>query len=118
LVARERERARQLLERLLAEASLPKRALLLRTGAPADAIEAVVEEEDVDLLVLGSMTHGRLGRLVLGSTAEKLLHTVACDLLVVKPTGFRSSVTPATREGSGLVRGARRMAGRAGSVHD
>ena len=118
LVARERERTRQLLERLLAEAGLPKRALLLRTGAPADAIEAVVEEEDIDLLVLGSMTRGRIGRLVLGSTAEKLLHTVACDLLVIKPTGFRSTVTPATRDGRGLVRGARRMAGRAGSVHD
>ena len=118
LVARERERTRQLLDRLLAEAGLPKRALLLRTGVPADAIEAVVEQEDVGVLVLGSMTRGRIGRLVLGSTAEKLLHTVACDLLVVKPTGFRSSVTPATRDGRGLLRGARRMAGSAGSVHD
>jgi len=118
LVARERERTRQLLDRLLAEASLSKRALLLRTGAPADAIEAAVEDQDVDLLVLGSMTHGRIGRLVLGSTAEKLLHTVACDLLVVKPASFRSSVAPAMRDGRGLVRGARRMAGSAGSVHD
>jgi universal stress protein E len=118
LLARERERTRQLLDRLLAEAGLPKRALLLRTGVPADAIEAVVEQEDVGVLVLGSMTRGRIGRLVLGSTAEKLLHTVACDLLVVKPTGFRSSVTPATRDGRGLLRGARRMAGSAGSVHD
>jgi len=59
LVARERERTRLLLDRLLAEAGLPKRALLLRTGAPADAIEAVVDQENVGVLVLGSMTHGR-----------------------------------------------------------
>jgi nucleotide-binding universal stress UspA family protein len=118
LVARERERTRLLLDRLLAEAGLPKRALLLRMGAPADAIEAVVDQENVGVLVLGSMTRGRIGRLVLGSTAEKLLHTVACDLLVVKPTGFRSTVAPATRDGRGLVRGARRMAGSAGSGHD
>ena len=118
LVARERERTRQLLDRLLDEAGLPKRSLLLRTGAPADAIEAAVEDQDVDVLVLGSMTHGRIGRLVLGSTAERLLHTVACDLLVVKPASFRSSVAPPTRDGRGLVRGARRMAGGAGSVHD
>ena len=118
LVARERARTRLLLDRLLAEAGLPKRALLLRMGAPADAIEAVVDQENVGVLVLGSMTRGRIGRLVLGSTAEKLLHTVACDLLVVKPTGFRSTVAPATRDGRGLVRGARRVAGRAGSGHD
>jgi universal stress protein E len=118
LVERQQRRTRQLLGRLLDEAGLPKRALLLRTGSPSDAIETVVEDEDIDVLVLGSMTRGRIGRLLVGSTAESLLHSVACDLLIVKPAGFRSPVTPATRNEHGLVRGARRVAGSAGTGHD
>jgi nucleotide-binding universal stress UspA family protein len=31
---------------------------------------------------------------VLGSTAERLLDRIPCDLLIVKPTDFATSVTP------------------------
>lgn len=115
---RVREQTRRVLERLLDEAGLPKRALLLRSGPSAQAIERVVEDESVDVLVLGSMTRGRLGRLLLGSTAEQLLHVAPCDLLVVKPAGFRTSVTPPRRGSRGLLRGTSKLEGGAASVHD
>ena len=109
---------RKLLERLLEEADLPRRALLQRSGVPADEIEAVVEAESIDVLVLGSMSRGRIGRLLLGSTAEKLLHAAVCDLLVVKPVAFRSPVTPARRGERGLLRGTPRLAGETRTVDD
>jgi universal stress protein E len=117
VLERHRARTRALLERLLDEAGLPRRALLTRSGAPAQTIERLVEEESVDVVVLGSMTRGAVGRLLLGSTAERLLHAAPCDLLVVKPSGFRTPVSPA-RGGRGLLRGPPRLDSAARGGHD
>lgn len=55
----------------------------VRVGAPASEIKAFAEEHDVDLIVMG--THGRQGLgLLLGSTANAVLHGVPCDVLAVK----------------------------------
>jgi len=98
---RERRRPEALLKRFLREAELPAKALILRWGTPADVILQAVEKESVDILVLGSMTRGRLGNFVLGSTAEKLLHLAPCDMLVVKPIGFRTPVVAGSRVPNG-----------------
>jgi universal stress protein A len=52
-------------------------------GTPAAEIRQLAEEIDADLIVLG--THGRqnLG-LLLGSTANAVLHGAPCDVLAVK----------------------------------
>jgi nucleotide-binding universal stress UspA family protein len=57
----------------------------VRTGYPADAIPAVLEERKADLVVLG--THGRRGfeRLMVGSVALGVMHRAACNLLIVPP---------------------------------
>lgn len=105
VIEQERRQSRQLLKLLLKEAGLSSRALRIRSGKPAEAIAAAIVDDEVDVLVLGSMTRGRFENLVLGSTAEKLLHTAACDMLVVKPLGFRTSVTAPARAPREMVRG-------------
>jgi nucleotide-binding universal stress UspA family protein len=47
-----------------------------------------LDESHSDLVVVG--THGRRGlqRLILGSTAERVLHEACCGVMVVKPAGF------------------------------
>lgn len=57
---------------------------LLREGDPAAVIEQVVREQHCDLVVLG--THGRTGldRLLMGSTAERIIRRCPCPALVVK----------------------------------
>ena len=52
--------------------------------APAEAIVSYIEEQDVDLAVVG--THGRRGlrRLLLGSVAEEVLRTAPCPVLTVR----------------------------------
>jgi len=105
VIEQERAQSRQLLKLLVKEAGLSTRALRVKSGRPAEAIAAAVADESVDVLVLGSMTRGRFENLVLGSTAEKLLHTVACDMLVVKPLGFRTSVAVSSRAPREMVRG-------------
>ena len=60
----------------------PERMLVCR-GQPAREIHAAVEKNDIDLVVLG--THGQSGlQLLLGSTANSVLHGISCDVLAVR----------------------------------
>lgn len=60
-------------------------ATLLDRGDVADVIPAMIHEHEVDLVVLG--THGRhgVGKLILGSEAEKIYRTASCPVLTVGP---------------------------------
>lgn len=52
-------------------------------GTPKHEIVRIAEEEKVDLIVTGS--HGRHGlQLLLGSTANGVLHLAKCDVLAVR----------------------------------
>jgi universal stress protein A len=58
-------------------------ALQVELGSPKHEISRYVKEHDCDLVVLGS--HGRHGiSLLLGSTANAVLHDMPCDVLTVK----------------------------------
>ena len=56
----------------------------LLVGDPASAIVEAAEEENADLIVLG--THGRTGltRLLMGSVAENVVRKAKCPVLTVK----------------------------------
>ncbi|MCW8194073.1 universal stress protein [Proteobacteria bacterium 005FR1] len=52
-------------------------------GQPTSEIHRMAEEKNVDLIVVGS--HGRQGlALLLGSTANGVLHGTKCDVLAVR----------------------------------
>ncbi len=53
-------------------------------GAPAEEIVRFANDNDVDLIVMG--THGWTGvkRIIIGSTAENVLRTALCPVLVVR----------------------------------
>ena len=54
-------------------------------GRPIDTILEIAERDAVDLIVVGS--HGRHGiKLLLGSTANGVLHRANCDVLAVRIT--------------------------------
>jgi len=57
--------------------------LLVEVGPTKSKIQSVAEDLGVDLIVCGS--HGRHGlSLLLGSTANAILHGAKCDVLVVR----------------------------------
>lgn len=64
----------------------PERVAVLY-GRPATEIHAHASKIEADLLVIGS--HGRHGlpRLMLGSTANAVLHGAPCDVLTVRIRG-------------------------------
>lgn len=54
-------------------------------GETREVLVGAVDELDADVVVIGAVSRGALKRLALGSTAERVLDFVPCDLLIVKP---------------------------------
>jgi nucleotide-binding universal stress UspA family protein len=67
----------------------------LRQGEPEDVIPEFVVAEGIDLVVMGTVARTGIAGLLIGNTAERLLHRLPCSVLAVKPDGFHSPVEPA-----------------------
>lgn len=77
------ERAEGDLKKLAAAEDMPEVKLKVITGVPKVEITAFAKDNDFDLIVVGS--HGRHGiSLLLGSTANAVLHHAHCDVLAVR----------------------------------
>ncbi|MDD5461480.1 MAG: universal stress protein [Methylococcales bacterium] len=75
--------AKKKLAKLAEELAVTEDKLWLEMGSPKTEIIRVAAENKVDLIVVGS--HGRHGlALLLGSTANGVLHHAACDVLAVR----------------------------------
>jgi nucleotide-binding universal stress UspA family protein len=57
--------------------------LVQATGQPAEAIVALADERDVDLIVVGMRKKGFFERLVEGSVAQDVMRRATCDVLAV-----------------------------------
>ncbi len=77
------QQARDKLRQLAAERGLTTADTLVRHGAPSVEIHDMVAELHCDMLVVG--THGKHGvQLLLGSTANAVIHGANCDVLAVR----------------------------------
>lgn len=65
-----------------------------KAGSPAFVLSNLAEEEQVDLLVVGSPHRGAIGRALIGSVAEDLLHGARVPT-VVAPRGYAHADDPA-----------------------
>jgi universal stress protein A len=75
--------AEQKLHSLAAQLHVPATRQWLELGNPGSEIARIAERQNADLIVLGS--HGRSGlALLLGSTANAVLHHAKCDVLAVR----------------------------------
>ena len=57
----------------------------LATTSAARALHELSEAEDAGLLVVGSTRRGAVGRVLPGSTAERLMHGAPCPIAIVPP---------------------------------
>ena len=77
------ERARIDLKELAVTHGLPEAKRHVELGVAKHEIVRIAKDNDVDLIVIGS--HGRHGlQLLLGSTANGVLHLAGCDVLAVR----------------------------------
>ncbi|GAB1265349.1 universal stress protein [Aurantivibrio infirmus] len=77
------QQATEQLAKLASAASVSKDNQFVVIGQPASEIHRIADEQDADLVVVGS--HGRQGlALLLGSTSNGVLHGTKCDVLAVR----------------------------------
>ena len=58
-------------------------------GSPAGVVNDMAEREKVDTIVVGSPHRGPVGRTLIGSVADGLLHGAPCEVMTA-PRGFAS----------------------------
>lgn len=68
---------------------LPGGQTHLLEGLPHQRLPELVESQNIDVMVMGAVSRRGLDRIFLGSTAERVLDRLPCDLLIVKPEGFK-----------------------------
>ena len=83
-----RKDSRELLERLRdAHGDEAVELKPIANTSPSHGLHTLAEQEDADLIVVGSTHTGRAGRVLPGSTAERLLHGAPCPVAVA-PNGY------------------------------
>jgi len=79
-----REQAEKELNALAKQLGVDEHHRLLEFGSIKNEILRIADEQKIDLIVTGS--HGKHGLgLLLGSTANAILHASHCDMLIVQP---------------------------------
>lgn len=97
LAARSADEARRHFEQALAKSGIPHKYRHLIGRHPIDAIEETAREIHSDIVVMGAIARSGLKRLVIGNTAESVLDSLTCDLLIVKPRTFEAKVQATSR---------------------
>ena len=73
-----------------------RHAIHLIKGDPEKVIPSLVIEKNINLIVMGTVARSGIAGLVIGNTAERILDSVDCSVLAVKPAGFVTPITIAT----------------------
>lgn len=96
LVEKERRRREAALQALLEpfrDRPVRIEARVLK-GDPVKAVPEAAKELEADLVVLGTTIRSHLRGVLLGSTAEAIVRSVECAVLVVKPPTFETPIRP------------------------
>jgi nucleotide-binding universal stress UspA family protein len=82
MVAEEREASHNLLEQERATADVTADLLSIESMSPGRALHEQAEEQNADLLVVGSCSHGAFGRAMLGDDTRAALNGAPCAVAV------------------------------------
>jgi len=61
-------------------------------GMAEDVIPSFVEDENIDILVMGTVARTGIPGFIIGNTAEDIVQKLSCTLMALKPQGFVSPV--------------------------
>jgi universal stress protein E len=81
----QRDARHEAVRALCAAAGVDANAAKVITGAPHVVLTDMQKRGDADVVVMGALARGRLAELILGNTAERVLHYGTGDVLVVAP---------------------------------
>jgi universal stress protein E len=69
---------------------IPAERRHVHQGGTRELLMALTEQLRADVVVMGAVSRSGIKALFLGNTAEDVLDRLHCDLLIVKPEGFRT----------------------------
>jgi len=101
LMAQTARKARQVLDRALESAEIPRSRRHLVDRHPIDAIGLTARQVHSSIVVMGAVSRSGLKGFFIGNTAERVLDSLTCDVLVIKPVNFNHKV-PRTLRGAKL----------------
>jgi universal stress protein E len=93
----QKEKARKDFAAFAEGAKVPRKRRHVIDRDPASGIAAVAKVMKADVVVMGAVSRSGIKRLLIGNTAEKVLGSIPCDVLVVKPAHFEKRVETASR---------------------
>jgi universal stress protein E len=100
-----KEQERQAFEDFRATAGVPRSRAHLVEGNPAGAIPRLARKLKAGIVVMGAVSRSGLERVFIGNTAERVLASLPCDVLVVRPAaGLAADYLPRVELRSGLTR--------------
>ena len=81
------QQAEEIIDRTIEDEShehLKMKKLIVRGFSPNQEVIRVCEEEDIDLVVMGTYGRGGVSHMLFGSTAEQVVRTANCPVLTVR----------------------------------
>ncbi|HUL46226.1 MAG TPA: universal stress protein [Steroidobacteraceae bacterium] len=81
------------IDRLAASAGVPRARRHVHMGDVAGELAAATRDTRAGVVVMGAVSRSALKRLFIGNAAERVLDDLECDVLIVKPRGFKSTVS-------------------------
>jgi universal stress protein E len=72
-------------EHLVSAYGVTQKRLHVAMGTPKDCLSQTAMKYRTDVMVMGTSSHGRWHRMVVGSTAATLIESTPCDMLIVRP---------------------------------
>jgi len=88
VIETERRRITESLAEICRAQGLEPDRVHLEQGFAVELLPRLAENLGADLMVMGAISRSRLRELFIGSTAERVLDRLHCDVLVVKPGDF------------------------------
>lgn len=92
VLRQEDEQKRKELRALTDQYDIPESNVHLELGVATAVLAEKSEELKANLVVMGAIARTGLQRIFIGSTAERVLEKLPCDVLVVKPLDFRDAL--------------------------
>jgi universal stress protein E len=83
---------RQAMSEFLSKHKVESANAHLLEGPPAECLVEITAERDADIMVMGAVSRRGLDKLFVGSTANRVLDRLLCDLVIVKPERFEPSL--------------------------
>jgi universal stress protein E len=71
---------------------IPGKSVRVLQGSASEVLPRVATEGHVDLVVMGAVSRSRLREVFIGSTAERVLDRLPCDVLVIRSADFREKL--------------------------